>query len=383
MSSRAASLRAPSRRPVRTVTPGDLDIQPLADILASPQARQRWDAALAGAGDVYYDLDYLRAAAIHETGGVHLTLFEHSDGLVAYPFVLRPVPDLQGVRIPSHGWTDVITPFEFGGPLALPAGESADGDALQAAFVAAFDVYLRDVHVVSEFVRFHPLLAAHVGWEPHYDVRHSRDNVVIDLTTDEEAMVATQSRRTRRYVRQALRRGVQIERAAEPVRLAAMFHDLYQGTMNRLGAHASYFFPRHYFDALLSLDAETVSLYVARDDADEVLSAGVFVHGRRFCHYHLGGTRPEFGHLHPTHLLMSTVATDMMHAGRSHFHLGGAAQNQEGLYAFKCGFSEGRAAYSVGCRVLEPDAFQALSEAWDRANPDRQPGGFFPRYRYA
>ena len=79
-----AHASAPDCRP-------ELRLVDLDDIDRCPDFRVRWSDTLQRCGDIYYDLDYLRAAAAGEHGPVRLAMLETGDGRVIYPFVERPI----------------------------------------------------------------------------------------------------------------------------------------------------------------------------------------------------------------------------------------------------------------------------------------------------
>jgi hypothetical protein len=316
----------------------------------------------------------LQVAALHEEGEIVLCVYQHPKGAVIYPFVLRPMP----FGLDGH---DIITPYEYGGPLV----RAADAQAVRADFREAFAGYCHSRGVVSEFVRFNPLLRNQEGWGGFYELRKCGDNVVIDLSKDEDAILAGYRSGTRYNMRAACKRGAQVEQADKTSANSRLFADMYRRAMDRVGAAPFYYFSNAYFERLVSLDDDLVSLYFARDGDGKVISAALFLHGQEYVHYHLSATVAGVNRLSPGSLLLHNAVLDMRRKGKKYFHLGGAAADQEGLHRFKRGFSGDRKEYYVGRRVQDPLRYEAAQASWNAANPGkagRALTDYFPGYRW-
>jgi hypothetical protein len=329
-----------------------------------------WDALAEAAGDVYYQRDYLRAAALHEAGELCLVHYCGEGGIVLYPLVRRP---LEALSLPGQlvrGRFDLTTPYEYGGPLLIC--EHAAEQAVRAGFLRAFDAWCRDTGVVSEFVRFDPLLAVHFGWGGVYDLRSCGSNVVIDLSRDDATLLAQMRGAARRAVLAAQRRGCRVEYASAR---SGDFASLYRANLDRLGAGAQYYLSTAYFADLAVLGCED-RLAVAFGPNGEIAGAALFVVGRLFAHYHLAAVDRTMSSLNPGHLLIYEAARRLRDSGRRWLHLGGAAPSQSGLRAFKESFSPDRMDYVVGTRVHDAVTYRALAEAAGAAG-----ARFFPAYR--
>jgi hypothetical protein len=361
---------------------GTLSVRTLSDVESDALASERWQFVALNAGDVYYQLPYLEAASIHEEGNVFLCHFSHPQGEVLYPLVLRPLSQLPFTPDALLDSYDAITPYEYGGPL-VHAQDGAAAEVLRKAFDQEFIAFCRSEGIVCEFVRFHPLLRTHEGWDSAYEIRHSCANVIIDLTKTQDEIVAACTPLNRRNLRTAQRRNIAITKVDRSTANVQVFADLYMATMDRLGASPRYYFSREYFEKLCQGADQWISLYLAIDGEGTTLSGALVIHGSEFAHYHLGGTAPDVSRYRPNNLLYHTIAMDQKLAGRQYFHLGGAASSQEGLLAFKAGFSRARINYQVGWRIHDQQAYASLSDAWTRTslNSVRRNSDSFPAYR--
>ena len=352
-----------------------LRVEPLSAVQPGESFAETWDRCARAFGDVYYERGYLRVAALNEAGPVELALFEHGAGTMLYPFVRRP---LEALGNPGGGARfDLVTPYEYGGPLPVAPEDGGARALLQGAFAKAFSEWCRDSGVVSEFVRFHPLLANHRGAEQHYDLRFCCANVVIYLAQDDEAMLAAMRSSARRAVHAAARRGCRVARLPATPAEAARFGALYRSSMDRLGARQEYYFSDGYFAALAGI-GNVAPLFAAVTEEGDLAAASVGVAGRRFAHHHLTGADRRFNDLKPANLLVFELARHFREQGCRLLHLGGAAASQPGIKAFKEGFSPDRRDYFVGCRIFNVAAYRALS-AQRGIDPDE--AGHFPAYR--
>jgi hypothetical protein len=358
---------------------GRIAIHHLDEVRASPVLTHRWCNLLGEAGDIFYDLSYLAMATVHEAGSIHLAIYEDDEGTLVYPFVLRRIPEILRVATGTRARFDIATPYGYGGPLLVEGRQSR---SICERYFKAFSEYCMNVGIVSEFVRFHPILHTELGFDGLYDVELSCPNILFDLSLDDAALFGACDRRTQRYIRQAERWGVRAERAEDPLALLDTFTTIYWQTMERLQARRFFYFSEAYFRAMFEQAGDKVQLYISRDKQGEILSTAIFLNGDRFSHYHLGGSADGMGRLHCNNLLFFEVAKAMKRQGIRYLHLGGASSSQQGLYRFKCGFSSTRDNYFIGRSIYLPEDYVALCSAWKDSHPEQEfPTNYFPGYR--
>ena len=360
-----------------------LDVWLLSEHGKQSELTETWDKVVTSIGDIYYEPSYLGAAKHVDGGQVRLCLYRHELGTVVYPFVIRSLDELPfGEKLPADLF-DIISPHEYGGPLVYAPTPLARRDVAKAFYVA-FGEYCHSAKIVSEFVRFHPLIQIDDVWPSLYDMRRSSSNITIDLERSDGSPEDKYSKSTRRNAGIARRRGVTVERVPRISDSIEEFVELYLTTMRRLDAAPYYDFSSRYFDALADLGNDHVSLYLARDTDGRLIAGALFLLGSRYAHYHLSATLRDGRRLYPATVILDTAARDLQASGRRILHLGGAAPDQEGLHAFKAGFSPYRANYSVGTRVHHPELYDHLCRARDRHQPlldNCDTTLFFPAYR--
>ncbi len=328
--------------------------------------------------DVHYDMDYLRAEARHQDGEILLSRFDHAHGTVYRSMVMRPIRLSGAASFPSQKF-DLITPFEYGGPIILCEDEGRR-HALAAAAQKAFEGFCREHGIISEFIRFHPLLRNVEPWIPHYNIFPAGPNVVVDLQQGPERLMAGYSRGQRRNIERSLKHGVTAERVPLNENNMAVFENLYGLSMERLGAVDYYKFTPGYFSSLAAAPDRMISIYLAKDQENDPISGLLVLHGKTFAHSHLLGDRLVEGRRIPHTVLYHVAALDQMARRRTVFHLGGAASNQMGVRAFKERLSPERADYFTGSRIYDQHAYEKFSLLWSERN-DRLAKNYFPAYR--
>lgn len=350
------------------------------ELLATMPVRQQ---------DVYFGSAYLLLWQRNGDGRAHGAVFRRGKTRILYPFLMRPLHEVGCLGDEWSDHSDIQTPYGYGGPLVSRGSGDEQGLRL---FRREFVEWCRAHNVVSEFVRFHPLLDTHLGMEPYLDVRRANTTVWCrtDCTTGER--LSNLSSSTRRGVRKARAAGLelQVEDDADAYR---EFARLYRSTMERRGASPYYLFDDRYFEDFRGLLGPAQSLLTVRHDG-RMAAGALFMRSQPFIHYHLGGSDTELLPLRPNNLLFFEAMTWGCSRGQVAMHLGGGYQAGDELFRFKSGFSPLRASFYVGRAVHDDEAYAWACAARDRAagtGPDaaRKPAGappadtagYFPAYR--
>ncbi len=450
-----------------------------------------WDAALHSLPlqlqDVYFTSAYHLVWQRNGDGAARGAVFESDHGVVVYPFLLRPLDTAPAFRSgPAGTWRgryDITSAYGYGGPLATVRGEEPPGlpdepqtaaqdagaptqsaattspcdltapiadrtpsidtgvsparNRLLAAFRAELSAWCRAQGVVSEFIRFHPLLqtelglaatraataepitpaaanadvespspaAACAGDRPPVDVVPANVTVWCRLSTPEDHRAALSSS-TRRNLRKAERAGLTfgVETSDEAW---ARFIELYTDTMRRREASDYYLFPPRYFRDCRELLGDAAALLTVRrpgtpaasmvrtssspvasapsapgEPKGEIVAAAFFLRSRHAIHYHLGGSDAAALAERPNNLLFVGAMDWGAELGAKAMHLGGGfrAGGEDELFRFKAGFSPLRARFHMGRCVHDHPAYDEAVAAWHAAGGE-DPGGFFPAYR--
>ena len=337
---------------------------------------ERWEARVRSFEkyDAYYLPGYAAAFRLHGDGEPLLISFDNGR-LRAISVVMKrdaaTAPRLKG-KIPEGLYYDYSTPYGYGGFLVEGTPSAEDW----AAFSQEYGEFCRRQNIVSEFVRFHPLLNNAAYLSPLYDVLPLGATVCLDLR-DKETIWANLSSKNRNMVRKAQKEGVRIYWGRSPS-LFSSFAAIYNETMDRDNARDYYYFQPDFYDSILNDLKEHAMIFTALKD-DQIIPASILLHANGQMHYHLSASRTDCLRFAPTNLLLYEAACWGASNGYRTLHLGGGLGSQEdGLYKFKKAFNrqEDRQ-FAIGRKIFQPDIYRQLCalSACDKEE------SFFPAYR--
>lgn len=304
--------------------------------------------------DIYYLSGYARSLELHEISRALLIDFSFGPERLCYPVMEKDIADALEFRglLPSNTWFDWETPYGYGGPLAeAPLSEPA-----QQAFLEELTAVCNERRVVTQFLRFHPLLQNQGIMNKVIQYRTFKDTIFIDTSHKEVFQQLNPYHRNR--VRKAIKSGLTV--FTDHGEHLADFMDIYRETMDRVHAEPYYYFHPEYFSALRkTLSGETVFFYAVLKD--EIVAATIFFYNDSFMHYHLSGARTEYLKIAPTNLLIYEAACWAARRGIRQLHLGGGNGGNDSLFEFKRKFNPaGRLPFYIGRTIFDHDAYQEL-----------------------
>ncbi|WP_242343894.1 GNAT family N-acetyltransferase [Anaeromyxobacter terrae] len=333
-----------------------------------------WSALLAKAGvtDVFFTPGYVAANEPAFGGVAECFAYEERDAVVVYPYVRRPIEE--------SGYWDITSVYGFGGYVKSPR------DAPIPRFAAVFAEYCREAGIVSEFVRFHPLLGNHRDIEPPpVDVRLHQQVVCIDFRADGGDLHPLGDKDVRRRVRRAREAGLEVIDDLGG-RFFGEFVAQYRATMALRGAERFYFFPDPFFRSIRELLGRGARLLVAVLDG-RVLGGLLMLYGEEFAYYHLACSDPQSRTLGTNDLLLVAAIEWAHRIGKRRFLLGGGLNGEDSLFRYKARFSPGRADYFLGRRIHLPEIYERLCAEKmrrDGSDPEKfRSRPWFPLYRSA
>jgi Acetyltransferase (GNAT) domain len=298
---------------------------------------------------------------------------------ILYPFLLRELGDEPYCDASLRDFTDIATPYGYGGPFGW--GDALAPDGL-SAFWREFDAWAAKSRVVSEVVRlslFPETLVEYTG-----DRRVLSDNVVRVIQSEGE-MWRDFEYKVRKNVNKARASGV-VVKVDEKGDGLDDFLAIYTSTMNRVNADGAYYFPREYFERLQA-DLHGQFAYFHAFVGSVVVSTELVLVSADRIYSFLGGTDAAWFHVRPNDLLKVEIMNWARGAGKKEFVLGGGYARGDGIYRYKLSFApNGSVPFSIGSRILSADVYEQLIQArhtfagmqggqW-QPNPD-----YFPAYR--
>ena len=323
------------------------------------------------APDIYFDPRYGKTCESIEGGKAEVFEYKSAHGRIVHQFIQRRI----NFEVNGKTYYDLITPYGYGGPLVVSC--TGDKEALIKGFQEAFSDYCKENHVVSEFVRFHPMIGNASDFGSMYEVNFSRYTVATNLRDYEDPFQAEFSKSCRKSIRRSIQRGVTYEIIEKPESFD-VFIPIYYETMARNHADSFYFFDREYFDRCLQYFRDSIVLVNALFEGKVIASELCFVWGS-YIHSHLSGTLDAYLDMSPDYVIMYGI----MEWGKAHgyhfIHTGGGTTNEadDPLYLFKKKFGKNTDfEFYTGKKIWDQEIYDALC-----TTIDEQSSFFFPMYR--
>jgi hypothetical protein len=308
--------------------------------------------------DIYYLHEYAESFMKHGDGYPLLFYYEDFNCKLCYVAMLNDISQMKIFRgaLPASNYFDLTTPYGYGGPLI-----EGNFDALsQKKFMNELNDYCMQNNIVSQFVRFHPLLNNSIHMRDICEILQIKETIVID-TIMPEVINKNMDSKNRNMIRKARKSGVSIKR--DTGKHIDEFIKIYEATMKDNSANSYYYFKREYYDYLIKeMSNNTVYFYSYVDDI--MISAAIFFYNEKYMHYHLSGMLKEYRHMGSMNLLLSEAAEWASKQGIELLHLGGGVSAIDGLYRFKKQFNKnGSRPFYIGRNIFNKKAYDELLEA--------------------
>lgn len=335
------------------------------------QQAKAWDNIVTAfeSHDVYYLSGYVKAFQIHGDGDPQLLYYE-ADGLKAIYVYMKRKTDIEG-------YYDSVTPYGYGGVLF-------DGDTSEnnlKAFWKAYVEKMKEVGIVDNFVRYHPVLANAVPMKQISTVIDLGKTIAFDLASPEVIWENIISK-NRNMIRKAEKNGITIEHG-KGMDLLDQFTAIYNATMDKDHAEEYYYFKRPFYESIdRDLQDNYEMFYAMYEGRPIAMSIMIFANGR--LNYHLSGSDIEYRNLAPSNLLLYKAALWGYEQGCKTFHLGGGVgSGEDNLYKFKAAFNKNSDyQFSIGKEIFDQEKYDELVALRAKQDPDFNPESkFFPLYR--
>ena len=333
--------------------------------------RKEWDEMVRSFAeyDVYYLSGYVRAFEIHGDGEPQLLYYE-ANGLRGIYVYMKRKTAIDGVY-------DSITPYGYGGFL-LEGNQSEENlKELWAAYMQK----MKELNIVDNFVRYHPVLANAVPMKVCSDVIDLGKTVAMDLTSEEVIWTNIHSK-NRNMIRKAEKNGIEIKHG-QGLELFDVFIKIYNATMDKDNAEEYYYFKPEFYRSIHEDLKDNYELFWAEYEGKIIaMSIMIFANGR--LNYHLSGSDIEYRNLAPSNLLLYKAALWGCEKGMKTFHLGGGVgSGEDNLYKFKAAFNrKSDYQFSIAKMVFDQEKYDALVEERASRDPDfNRESKFFPLYR--
>lgn len=312
---------------------------------------EKWDKAVRSfkCYDVYYLSGYVKAFQLHGDGIPMLFHYERTDLRGINVVMKRDVAadPWFSDKIASGTVFDFITPYGYGGWLIEGSGDKAE-------LFSTYEKWCVDHNIVSEFVRYHPMLENAEMARNFYDVVDLGKTISMDLSS-QEVIWSNLTSKNRNMVRKAQKSRVKIFRGQFPD-IYKTFREIYNLTMDSDNAKPYYYFAEDFYESICNDLSEESQVFWAEYDG-KIIAASIMLSANGYMSYHLSGSLREYQNLAPSNLLLYKAALWGCRNGCRSLHLGGGVGSKEdSLFKFKSSFNRNdRIQFSIGKKVFLPD----------------------------
>lgn len=322
--------------------------------------------------DVYYLSGYTKAFQINGDGEPLLFYYEDQNLRGINVVMKRDIAEdlrFKG-KIEPQKYYDLATPYGYGGWLIEGEGDRKD-------LFSTYEKWCYKNQIISEFVRFHPMLNNQEGLEESYEVIGLGGTIAMDLSSP-EIIWENMTSKNRNKIRKAQKNGLQVYRAQNH-EIYQVFKDIYDETMKKDQAEDYYYFAEEFYESVLEDLKNQAQIFYTKAEDGKIVAATIIIGANGMLNYHLSGSRTEYQKMAPTNLMLHEVALWGYENGYQSFHMGGGVGSAEdSLYSFKKSFYRGEPKrYYIGKKVLNQEVYEMLVSMRDQIDHP----SFFPKYR--
>lgn len=328
--------------------------------------------------DVYYLHDYVKAFKIHGDGEPMLFYYQ-DENIKAINVVMKRDISLDRRftgNIPPNTLYDLATPYGYGGFLI----EGKITEQSLKALENQYTTLCKKERIISEFVRFHPVLNNGEELKGFYDISTLGKTITMNLFSEYQIWNDLTSK-NRNVIRKARKSGVEIFWGRK-IELFDKFIDLYNSTMDRDSAEEYYYFEKEFYNSVLyDMKYNTMMFYAVFQQ--QIIAMSIVMFGNQQMHYHLSASNREYQQFAPTNLLLYEVACWGLENGYKTFHLGGGLGSKEdNLFNFKKAFNKNsNSKFSIGRKIFDLEVYDKLVSIRKNNKNFNSHNTFFPLYR--
>lgn len=333
---------------------------------------EKWDAIVRSFRDydTYWLSGYVKAFRIHGDGEPLLFFYEDADVRGINVVMRRDVScDIRfHGRIPKDSYFDFSTPYGYGGWLI-------EGEKREALF-GAYEDWCRENGIISEFVRFHPMIRNHKSAAAFYEIKQLGEVVHMELSSPDSIWDNLTSK-NRNMIRKAQRNGVQIK-SGESAELYETFRQIYNATMDKDEAEKYYYFQPAFYDSVREDLQGNAKLFFAERDG-QIIAASIMLIANSRMNYHLSGSVSEFNTYAPSNLMLYEAGMwGCAHGCKTLYLGGGVGSGTDSLFKFKRAFFKGDLHhFYIGKKVYDSKKYDELIRLRDKGITR----DYFPLYR--
>lgn len=321
--------------------------------------------------DIYFEENYGKLYEITENGKAQIFKYEDENGIITNQFLKRKIP----ISINNETYYDIVTPYGYGGPIIE---KCKDKNKLIKKYNEEFAKYAKENKIVSEFIRFHPIINNALDFKEIYDVVYMRKTLGTNLEKYKDPYNEEYSKSCRKNIRQCKNKNITYKVNVAPKDISK-FKEIYYSTMDRNNATDYYYFKDEYFNKLIDFFQNNL-ITVEAIYENKTIAMGLYFIYNKILHIHLSGTLSEYLYLSPAYMLRYGATMWALENGYKLIHHGGGKSNSEtdSLYLFKKNFAKNTEFdFYIGKKIWDKEIYDKLCNI----KQIEDDGGFFPAYR--
>ncbi len=341
---------------------------------------ERWDSIVRSFKeyDIYYISDYLKAYQINGDGEPTLFYFEYGDFRAINVVIIRNIRDepIFSGRLLEGPYYDMTTPYGYGG--FLMEGQKTKDNLRRLN--DDYNSFCKSKGIISEFVRFHPLLKNHNALDEVYEIQILGETVSINLDSPEYIWDNMKST-SRNRARKAKKLGVKIFWGRN-VEQFQTFIRLYNSTMDKHNANNKYYFSSGFYKSILE-DLRYNSIMFYAEFQGKIIAMDLIIFANKQMHYHLAASDEQYQELAPQNLLIYEAACWGSANGYKILHLGGGfGGGEDSLFRFKRTFNKNTTnRFVIGRKVFKEEEYAKLVSIRETKGEISKDCTYFPKYR--
>lgn len=307
----------------------------------------QWNSALADSTfNVYQSWEYCSALSKSIDGDIELLKLTLGQSGLLTTFYRRT---LNGSDI------DVVSPYGFGG------------------FSVWGDEWTLCKHRLYDWLASAGIVTAYLVGSPSSDLgaASGRTAYLLDISTSEETLFRNMASSHRTELKKLLA-DTSISVTDDRTKIMPVFIQLYQQTLARVGASASYRFSAQ---TLQELCLTSNALLLACTVSGRIVATTLMLRSGRHAEYFINATRTDGRHL--TRLLIWESIRRLKSLGVSTIHLGGGAKEGDNLEAFKRRLGGKRVVIPAYKSIINLTAYEKQCRAHGCSGGDHS---YFPIY---
>jgi len=338
--------------------------------------------------NILYFPEYLLLWELNGDGIAKNFFYKCDYGIVLYPFLIRKINELkffQQMKI-TEIFYDITSPYGYGGPLVRSYGKS-DKNLLVNGFIKEFSLFCEKNNIVSEFIRFHPLMENHANFINRLEIEKMNSIIYVDLSLTEEELWGNYKRNNRKNIKKAMRNDIEVV-VDEEFEFLDEFLEIYYETIKKNNAKKYYFFPKIFFEFIrVSLNKNFV-LFISKKN-NKIISVELALYDKDVIYSFLGGTLSEYFLLRPNNLLKHKLILWAKEKNIKYYLIGGGYHPGDGIFEYKHSFSkDGIKDFFIGRKVYDNKKYKILEESFEKylsnnnITVNLKETKYFPSYRY-